>query len=124
LKTRQTSSFWHKEKVCRKRADLVEKSSTKASRSTGKTGNKLVTVKRVFLQLWSDRLLHCGERESFELSGQAGEREPAFASSFSLMTFKLCRGFTDSIILSGRTFGARQMHSSSTEERVFIRSRT
>ncbi len=32
--------------------------------SRTKTGDGFVTVKRIFLQLWSDRLLHCGLEEA------------------------------------------------------------
>ena len=73
--------------------------------------NRPITVKRVFLQLCSDRLLHNGEAaskrgwESLKLSGQApGERESMLAFSFSVTTFRLCCRFADAVTLLSRVF--------------------
>ena len=91
---------------------MEDSNSSRATWSTDKMNDGPITVKRVFLQLCSDRLLHNSEAaskrgwESLKLSGQAtGERESMLAFSFSVMTFRLCHRFADAVTLSGGTFG-------------------
>ncbi|KAF8341846.1 hypothetical protein F5887DRAFT_919025 [Amanita rubescens] len=80
-----------------KGADSDEQSSIGAACSTAKTGDKFVTVKQIFLQLWIGRLLHCGDpslgrdRKSLELSGQA---QGDMGSAVGRRGFAVCTGMT------------------------------
>ena len=120
--------------TCCETTDLAEGNGERTASSMDKTGDRFVTVKRVFLQLWSDQLQHCGETtsgrdwESFkELSGQTpGECGIPLAFDFSFTTSSLRHRIfslaSDSRDLSGGPLGAWHTNSMPAGERPFTRS--